>query len=50
MLIKTDIVNTIDEFVKQNVAANKKITSHYDSISLYNDNPVSPIRQMDLAY
>ena len=47
---KIDIVNTIDELVKQNVVVkNKKNNSDYDSFFPYNDNLVFPIPQMDLA-
>ena len=46
---KTDIVNSIDELVKQNVVVNKKTNSGYDSFFPYNDYLVSPIPQMELA-
>ena len=51
---KTDIVNSIDESVKQNVVVNnnnnnKKNSSGYDSLFPYNDNLVSQIPQMELA-
>ena len=46
---KRDIVNSIDELVKQNVAVNEKNNSGYDSFFPYNDNLVSAIPQMELA-
>ena len=46
---KTDIVNSIDELVKQNVVVNKKTNSGYDPFFPYNDNLVSPVTQMELA-
>ena len=45
---KNDIINSIDELVKQNVLVNKKTNSRYDSFFPYNDNLVSPIPQMEL--
>ena len=46
---KTDIVNSIDELVKQNIVVNKKSNSGYDSFFPYNYNPVSTIPPMKLA-
>ena len=46
---KTDVVNSIDELVKQDVVVNKKTSWGYDSFFLYNDNLVWPIPQMELA-
>ena len=46
---KTDIVNSIDELVKQNVVVNKKTNSSYDPFFPYNDNVVLPISQMEWA-
>ena len=46
---KTNIVNSIGDFVEQNVAVNKKTNSGYDSFFPYNDNLVSPIPQIELA-
>ena len=44
---KVDIVNSIDELVKQNVVVNKKTSSEYDSFFPCNDNLASPIPQME---
>ena len=46
---KTDIVNSIDKLLKQNVAVNKKPNSGYNSFFPYNDNLVSGIPQMESA-
>ena len=46
---KTDIVNSIDELVKQNVVVNRKTNSGYDSFFVYNDNLVSPIPRTELT-
>ena len=46
---KTDIVNSTDELVKQNVVVNKKASLGYDSFFSYKDNLVSPIPQTELA-
>ena len=46
---ETDIVNSIDELVKQNVLINKKSNSGYDLFFPCNDILVSPIPQMELA-
>ena len=46
---QTDIANSIDKLVKQNVLVYKKTNSGYDSFFPYNDNLVSLIPQMELA-
>ena len=46
---KTDIVNSIDELVKQDVVVAKKTSWGSDSFFLYKDNLVWPIRQMEWA-
>ena len=46
---QTDIANSIDKLVKQNVLVYKKTNSGYDSFFPYNDNLVSPIPQIELA-
>ena len=46
---KTNIINSIDELVKQNVVVNKKNISGDDSLFPYSDNLVWPVAQIELA-